>query len=759
MLVSIFLIEGWKLMVAKILVNTSIKKLNRVYDYLVPDELLDKVQVGMRVNVNFGNGKGKQVEGIIVKLDSLENCKYDKLKYIDELLDTESYLDEKRLKLAKWIAKMYFCNVYDAFKLMLPPGTNGVNKNKDLDGKMVKMVRVIKPRDVIEDDITYEKVTSPKQIKLLRFLLDYDYTSLSDILNGLGVSRAVVKTAEKNGYIELYEIPRQVEEVIDVKRDSKLVPTEEQSSVINQISEKIDTSEFGEGLLYGVTGSGKTEVYLQIIEKCLNNDKNAIVLVPEIALTHQTKQRFIARFGEVVSVIHSKMTISERKKEWKRIKTGEAKIVIGPRSALFVPFDNIGLIIIDEEHDTSYSSFTTPKYITREVAEYMAYEYNAYLLLGSATPDVCTMYRALNEKIDFYELSKRPGSIKDPDIEIVDMKEEAVLGNTLFSSRLKEEIEKNLANKEQTFLFLNRRGFSSYVTCADCGHILKCMNCDVNLTYHKKSNLLLCHYCSFVEQNKNVCPKCKGTNLKLGSAGTQNIEEKIKELFPEAKVLRMDMDTTIKKGMHEKLLTDFKEGKADILVGTQMISKGHDIENVTLVGVINVDSTFAGNDFLATQRAFQNLLQVAGRAGRGSKKGRVILQAHDTDSYVLECVKNNSYIDFYNKEIEGRKIFNYPPFCDMLLIELSGEFKSDVIKDSVKLYDIFNINNNGAYVIYSPKSPFIQKINNKYRVHVLLKLNFSNKILQVIYENLEKYDKIKGRKISISITKNPTYIG
>lgn len=746
-------------MVAKILVNTSIRKLNRVYDYLVPDELLDKVQVGMRVNVNFGNGKGKQVEGIIVKLDSTETSKYDKLKYIDELLDTESYLDEKRLKLAKWIAKMYFCNVYDAFKLMLPPGTNGVNKNKDLDGKMVKMVRIIKPRDVIEDDIAYEKVTSPKQIKLLRFLIDYDYTSLSDILNGLGVSRAVVKTAEKNGYVELYEIPRQVEELIDVKRDSKLVPTKEQASVINQISEKIDTSEFGEGLLYGVTGSGKTEVYLQIIEKCLNNDKNAIVLVPEIALTHQTKQRFIARFGEVVSVIHSKMTISERKKEWKRIKTGEAKIVIGPRSALFVPFDNIGLIIIDEEHDTSYSSFTTPKYITREVAEYMAYEYNSYLLLGSATPDVCTMYRALNEKIDFYELSKRPGSIKDPDIEIVDMKEEVVLGNTLFSSRLKEEIEKNLENKEQTFLFLNRRGFSSYVTCTDCGYILKCMNCDVNLTYHKKSNLLLCHYCSFVEQNKNVCPKCKGTNLKLGSAGTQNIEEKIKELFPEAKVLRMDMDTTIKKGMHEKLLTDFKEGKADILVGTQMISKGHDIENVTLVGVTNVDSTFAGNDFLATQRAFQNLLQVAGRAGRGSKKGRVILQAYDTDSYVLECVKNNSYIDFYNKEIEGRKIFNYPPFCDMLLIELSGEFKSDVIKDSVKLYDIFNINNNGEYTIYSPKSPFIQKINNKYRVHVLLKLNFSNKILQLIYENLEKYDKIKGRKISISITKNPTYIG
>lgn len=746
-------------MIAKVLVNTSVKKLNRVYDYLVPEEMFENLKVGMRVNVNFGNGKGKQIEGVVVKLESDENSKYDKLKYISELLDTESYLDEKRLKLAKWIAKMYFCNVYDAFKLMLPPGTSGINKSKDLDGKMVKMVRCIKSYEEVEDDIDSEKITSPKQIKLLKFLLDYDYTSLSDIINGLGISRAVVKTAEKNGYVELYEVARQVEEEICTPRDSKLTPTDEQAQVIAGINKKLEEGKFGEGLLYGVTGSGKTEVYLQAIERCIELGKSAIVLVPEIALTHQTKKRFIARFGDIVSVIHSKMTISERKKEWKKIKLGKSKIVIGPRSALFVPFDNIGLIIIDEEHDSSYSSFTTPKYITREVAEYIAYEYNAYLLLGSATPNVTTMYRALSEKIDFYELTKRPANIQNPDIEIVDMKEETVLGNTLFSSRLKEEIQKNLDNKEQTFLFLNRRGFSSYITCKDCGHILKCRNCDVNLTYHKKSNLLLCHYCSFVEQNQNVCPNCKGTNLKLGSAGTQNIEEKIKEMFPEAKVLRMDMDTTIKKGMHEKLLTEFKEGKADILVGTQMISKGHDIENVTLVGVLNVDGTFAGNDFLSSERGFQNLLQVSGRAGRGSKKGRVILQAYDVENYVLECVKNSSYIDFYNKEIEGRKLFCYPPFSDMLLIELSGKFKSSVIKEATKLYDIFNINNKSAYTIYSPKAPFIQKINNKYRVHILLKLNFCNKILELIYENLEKYDKIKDKNVSISITKNPTYIG
>jgi len=747
-------------MIAKVLVNRSIKKLNKVYDYLIPTNLEGQAEVGKRVNVNFGNGKGNQLEGIIVKLEDSNDISNRKLKYIDEILDTESYLSEKRLRLGKWISKMYFCNVYDALKLMLPPGTNGIDKNKDLDGKRIKMVRLLKSCDEIEEDIEFEKLTSAKQIKLLKFLMDYDLTSLSDIINGLGISRAIVKTLEKNGYVEVYDMPKPMEENMLVERDVKKIPTDEQKDIIDSLSDKLEKNAFNESLIYGITGSGKTEVYLQIIEKCVELGKNAIVLVPEIALTHQTKQRFLARFGEIVSVIHSKMTISERKKEWKRILTGESKIVIGPRSALFAPFSNIGLIIIDEEHDSSYSSFTTPKYITREVAEYIARDNNACLVLGSATPEISTMYKAKTGKIDFYTLTKRPANIQNPDIEIVDMKEEIIAGNKIFSERLKEEIQKNLENKEQTFIFLNRRGFSSYIVCEDCNHILKCRNCDVNLTYHKKSDLLLCHYCSFVETNKKVCPKCGSDKLKLGSAGTQNIEEKIKELFPEAKVLRMDMDTTIKKGMHEKLIEEVKDGRADILIGTQMISKGHDIENVTLVGVINSDSTFAGNDFLSSERAFQNLLQVSGRAGRGSKKGRVILQVYDTDNYVFECIKHNSYDEFYNKEIEGREVFKYPPFCEMLLIELTGPFKYDVMKDANKLYDLFNINNrNNSYVIYSPKSPFIQKINNKYRVHILLKLNFSNEKLKLVYENLEKYDKISSRNVKLNITKNPTYIG
>lgn len=747
-------------MIAKVLIDMSVKKLNRVYDYLVPKEMEDSLKVGMRVNVNFGTGKGREIEGIVVKLDNETSIEGRKLKSILQVLDNESYLDSKRLKLGKWMAKMYFCNVYDALKLMLPPGTSGIEKNKDLNGKMVKMVRLLKSNEEILEDIENDKVSSPKQIKLLRFLIDYDFTSLSDIINGLGISRAVVKTAEKNGYIEIYEMEKETQDDTEYTLSSKLIATEEQQFVIDSISNKLEKNEYNQSLLYGVTGSGKTEVYLQVIEKCLSLGRQAIVLVPEIALTHQTKQRFLSRFGDIVSVIHSKMTITERKAEWKKIVEGKAQIVIGPRSALFVPFSNLGLIIIDEEHDSSYSSQTTPKYIAREVAEYIASVHNACLMLGSATPDVSTMYKAEIGKIDLYKLTKRPKEIQNPDVHIVDMKEETVLGNKIFSARLKEEIEENLKKHEQTFLFINRRGYSSYVTCQDCGCILKCINCDVNLTYHKKSNLLLCHYCSFVHNHVHECPKCGSQKLRLGSSGTQNIEEVLTEMFPEAKVLRMDMDTTIKRGMHEKLLDEFKEGNADILVGTQMISKGHDIENVTLVGVINVDSTFAGNDFLMTQRAFQNLLQVAGRAGRGTKKGRVILQAYDTESYVLDCVKNNSYIDFYNKEIEYRKMFKYPPFCDMLLIELSSQFKADVMADSTKLYSIFNDNNHDKlYTIYSPKMPFIQKINNRYRVHLLLKLNVSDKLLKLVYENLEKYDKIKGKKIRISITRNPTYIG
>jgi len=743
--------------VAKVLIDNTSHKLNKVYDYRLSTEDETKVEIGKRVKVNFGTGKGSEREGIIVKLLNDTECnKLNKLKYIEAILDTESFLDETKLKLAKWMSKMYFCNVYTALKLMLPPQPNKKLQSKDLVGKQITVVNLRVSRECVEQDIDCKKITSAKQIKLLRELEESNNIPVDDIVNSLGVSKAVIKAVEEKGYIELLKQDAAVQDYTTIKRTEKLVPTEEQAYVIENIKEKLD--EFRVSLIHGITGSGKTEVYLQIIEECLIKGKDAIVLVPEISLTDQTKRRFISRFGEIVSVLHSKMTTLERQTEYKRIVKGEARIVIGPRSALFVPFKNLGLIIIDEEHDSSYVSQTTPKYSTREVATRLAYLNNAHLILGSATPDVCTMYKAEQEKIDYYTLFTRPGTSLVPDVEIVDMKEDALNNKSrILSARLKEEIAKNIEKGEQTFIFLNRRGFSSYITCKTCGKTLRCPNCDVNLTYHKKNGLLLCHYCSYCEKLTEICPICSAETLEEGGMGTERVEKELLETFPGITTVRLDMDTTVKRGSHEKILNKFKDEKIDVLVGTQMISKGHDIANVTLVGVINADY-MVGDDYTVSEKAFSNLLQVVGRAGRGDKKGRAILQAYDTENYILEAVKNNSYEDFYNQEIKFRKMASYPPFVDILVVEQVSKDKARLMKDSEKLYNIFN-KEKMLYKVYSPKAPYVSRINNKYRVQMIIKTNVDNKVLDKLIENMEEYDKIKDRSVTVSVSKNPVRLG
>lgn len=754
-------------MIAKVLIDTTVKMLNKVYDYKVPEELEYVAEVGRRVYVNFGQGIGIETEGIIVKLeeDELDNLepaskrKY-RLKKILSILDTDNYLDDSKLKMAKWIAKMYFCNVYDALKLMLPPGTRGINNKKELKGNIETVVSLAKSNIEIEEDIQNGKITSGRHMKLVRFLMDNDNVLISDLIDGLDISRAIIKLVEKNGYINIEKKEVEQEEKIDIVRTENLKATAEQKYILDDITRKMNSGEYNINLIHGITGSGKTEVYLQIIQNCIYNGGNCIVLVPEIALTYQTKSRFLSRFGDVVSVLHSKMTISEKKLEWKRIKDGKVKIVIGPRSALFVPLPNLELIVIDEEHDSSYSSGMTPKYITREVAEYIARTNNISLILGSATPEISTMYRAIElEDIAYYKLDKRPGNANEPDIKIVDMKNENLIGNRLISNELKEAIEKNMLNGEQSFIFLNRRGFTTSLMCKACGHTLRCINCDVNLTYHKKSNLLLCHYCSYVEKKLDSCPICSSNSIVETGVGTQKIEEELKSIFPKARIIRMDMDTTIKKGSHEDILNKFNNNEADILIGTQMISKGHDIENVTLVGVINADSTFAGNDYMSTQRGFQNLLQVAGRSGRGELKGRVIVQAYDLDNYAIKCLEQNSYDEFYKKEIEARKMAGYPPFIDILLIELMFTDKKTLMDEAIKLYDILDSKSSDNYKVYSPKAPFIQRVNNKYKLQIILKVKINTENLDLVYENLKKYDKINSKKISVLVTKNPTYIG
>jgi len=743
-------------MIAKVLIDNSNKKLNKVYDYLVKPEDEERVDIGKRVLVNFGNGKGRSVEGIIVKV-ILESGD-EKLKYITEILDTESYIDEKKLKLAKWISKMYFCNVYTALKLMLPQSQDKL-KEKKITGKQITIVERAVSFDRIKKDIEEKKITSAKHIKLLYEFENEKKVPLEDIVNSLGVSMAIVKLVEEKGYIRLIKEDANVIDFTNVERTEKLTPTDEQKVVIESLIDKINMNKYNVSLLLGVTGSGKTEVYLQAIEECLRINKTAIVLVPEISLTTQTKRRFISRFGEVVSVLHSKMTMLERQTEFKRILKGQAKIVIGPRSALFVPLKNIGLIVMDEEHDPSYVSGTTPRYSTKEVASRIAYEENAVLLLGSATPEISTMYKAKTGKIDYYELTKRPENTSMPNMEIVDMKLERLNNkSSILSNRLKEEILKNIKNKEQTFIYLNRRGYSSYIICKDCGKSIKCPNCDVNLTYHRQNGLLLCHYCSYCEVLKDTCVYCGSENIEESGMGTEKVESELIEAFPGIKTLRMDMDTTIKRGSHEEILDKFKTDKVDVLVGTQMISKGHDIENVTLVGIINADSNIT-NDYNASERTFSNLLQVAGRAGRGNKAGRVIMQAYDTDNYVLEAVYNGSYKHFYEQELSFRKIANYPPFIDIVAIELSSKYKDNLIADSKKLHSIFEKNSDKKIQVYSPKVPYISKINNKYRVQMILKTENMNKVLDNIYENLEKYDKIKDRNVNISISKNPVKLG
>ena len=741
-------------MIAKVLIDNTNKKLNKVYDYLLKPEDREAAEVGKRVLVNFGNGKGRSIEGIIVKLISDGDETNPKLKCISQILDSESYLNENRLKLAKWISKMYFCNVYTALKLMLPQSQDKL-KEKKINGKQITVVELDISSEVIEQDIANKKITSAKQIKLLRELSRTNKIPVEDIINSLGVSRAVIKAVEEKGYISLVKEDVNVIDFACIERTEKLTPTTEQQVVINSLIDKINENKFNVSLLLGVTGSGKTEVYLQAIEECLRLGKTAIVLVPEISLTTQTKRRFISRFGEVVSVLHSKMTTLEKQTEYKRIVKGQAKIVIGPRSALFVPLKNIGLIIMDEEHDSSYVSGSTPRYNTKEVATRIAYMENAVLLLGTATPEISTMYKAEIGKIDYYEMLKRPESIPMPKMEIVDMKLEAVNNKSrILSNRLKEEIAKNLENKEQTFIYLNRRGYSSYVLCKDCGKAIRCPNCDVNLTYHRQNDLLLCHYCSYCETLKDKCIYCGSENIEESGMGTEKVEQELLEAFPGIKTVRLDMDTTIKRGSHEQILDNFKNDNIDVLVGTQMISKGHDIENVTLVGIINADYNL-GNDYTASERTFSNLLQVAGRAGRGSKVGRVIMQAYDTENYVLDAVYNNSYKYFYNQEIKFRRLANYPPFVDIIMLELSGKYKEAVINDGKKIYEIFEKNRGENITVYSPKVPYISKINGKYRVQIVLKTNIDNNVLDKIYENLAIYDKIKNKDVNISIIKNP----
>ena len=747
-------------MVAEIILNSNAKELNRVFDYNIPETMVYKAMVGSRVFVQFGNRKQLE-EGFIIGIK--ESSEF-KLKSIEKIVN-ENGLTEEKVELAKWMARRYFCNISECIKLMLPPGTTTKIIENRIKEKNENFVTII-DEEVVESDIEEDKFKSAKQVRILKFLLDNGETNLADLLLFTDTTRDAVKALEKKNYITIEK--KHVERnpfFHKVERQSKKLEfTEEQQNAYNEISDKMDKNKYEEYLIYGVTGSGKTEIYLQLIEKALNNNKTSIMLVPEISLTPQTVDRFIARFGEEnIAVLHSKLSIGERFDQWNKIKSGQAKIVIGARSAIFAPVQNLGIIIIDEEHDSSYKSESTPRYNAKDVARYLCYESNIPLVLGSATPDTGSLYRTMKKQSVLLRLNKRANNAKLPEIEVVDLREELSKKNkSMLSEKLQESIKENLENKKQTILFLNRRGFSTFVMCRDCGYTAKCKNCDITLTYHKSTNKLKCHYCGYETKVITKCPKCGSENIRYFGTGTQKLESEINTLFPEAKTIRMDVDTVTKKNSHEKILTDFKENKADILIGTQMVVKGHHFPNVTLVGVFAADGSLNMNDYRANEITFQILTQVAGRAGRGEEAGKVIIQTYNPDSFTIECVKQQNEEMFYNTEMRLRKQLKYPPFCDIIVIGVSSKDEQITMKVAQSLHKYLKDrveNENIGIMLYKALPAPIDKIKNKYRWRILIKCKFGEDIIDLMNNTMDKAQTIKYCKngdANISIDVNPT---
>ena len=747
-------------MVAEVIINRGAKKLNRTFDYNIPKELEELILVGSKVLVPFGNG-GKLTEAFVVGLK--ETSAFE----VKDIAKLEENLTDKQIALAKWMAKRYFCNVSDCIKLMLTPGTRNKNKEKRIQDKTINCVYLKKEIEEIEFEIQTEKIKSDKQKKVLNFVKDNEGATVPEIEMFTDCARGIVNTLVKNGYLEIIEKKVERNPLLgrDCEKTYKLKLTEEQEIAYKSVEEAIDKEEYKQFLLYGVTGSGKTEVYLQLIEKVLNIGKNAIVLVPEISLTPQMLDRFISRFGKnEIAILHSKLSIGERHDEWERIREKKARIVIGARSAIFAPIENIGIIIIDEEHDSSYKSETNPRYNAKEIAKVLAKENQAPLVLGSATPDMTTFYNATNEdafgntKIQLLTLTKRANQSSLPKVEIIDLKQELANGNrSMLSMELYNSIEENLKQKRQTILFLNRRGYSTFIMCRNCGYTVKCPNCNISLTYHSYERKLKCHYCGHEENIVTVCPECHSDKIRYFGTGTQKLEQEIHKQFPEASTIRMDIDTVTKKNSHEIILNTFKNENIDILIGTQMVVKGHHFPNVTLVGVIAADSSLNIDDYRANERTFQILTQVAGRAGRENLPGKVVIQTYNPDNFSIICAQKQNYDLFYETEIALREQLKYPPFCDIILIGLNSYQEAEIKNVSSKIYQYLEKRlNKEEFKVLRPMPCPIDKIQNRYRWRIIIKGKMTEEANEILNACLKEIyqENIKDTRIAIDINPN-----
>jgi len=739
-------------MIAQIIINSTVKNLNRIFDYNIPSEFEEKIQIGSCVLIPFGRSKNLE-EGFVIGIKEKSEYVVKDIEKIEENLITN-----QKIELAKWMSNQYFCNLSDCIKLMLPPGTTSKNIDNRMKEKSINHIYLKKDIEEIDQEIENKILKSEKQIRTLNFLKNNDGVLLSELEVFADTTRAIVKTLEKNGYLEIIDkkVERNPFVNKNIEKTEKLKLTKEQEISYKSIEKTIDDNIYEEFLIHGITGSGKTEIYLQLIEKIILKGKSAIVLVPEISLTPQMVDRFIARFGEdIISVLHSKLSVGERYDGWQKIKRGESKIIIGARSAIFAPVQNLGLIIIDEEHDSSYKSEMSPRYNAKDVARKIAITSKIPVILGSATPDINTYYKAEIGEIKLLELPERANKSTIPTIEIVDLRQELANGNrSMISSKLYHNIKENIENKKQTILFLNRRGFSTFIMCRECGYTLKCNNCNINLTYHKNKEKLKCHYCGYEQNNVKICPECNSDKIRYFGTGTQRLEQEVLKLFPEAKTIRMDIDTVTKKNSHEEILNKFKNDSIDILIGTQMIVKGHHFPNVTLVGVIAADTSLNIDDYRSNERTFALLVQVAGRAGREKYPGKVIIQTYNPDNYSIIYAQKQDYNTFYEAEISIRKQLKYPPFSDIILFGINGLDEKEIIDISNYLYNLINnrIKNSSDDInVFKPLPSPIDKIKNRYRWRMIMKCNLDEDIIKILHECLNEYYKKYKKNINTRV--------
>lgn len=724
----------------EVIINSEALEIDRPFTYKVPEEFNNEIKIGQIVKVPFGKGN-KTSEGFILNLKNDDNIKF-KTKNIAAILVKDPVIDEDDINLIEFLREKTLCKYIDAFRLLIPVGIMKGAKAKK------KKVIVLKNEDLsnIKNPDGYKKIVE-------FFKTNSGKYTKSELINEHSISQYKLNKLIENEVLSIEEesVFRYNDRVYN--KDSAKTLTIEQENIIREYINSDDKM----FLLKGVTGSGKTEVYMKLVERVLLEGKSAIILVPEIALTPQMIERFKGRFGVNVALFHSKLSDGERFDEWFRVKEGKAKVIVGARSAIFLPAKNLGLIIIDEEHENTYKSEQNPKYQTKEVAEYLSELKGCKVILGSATPSIETYYRALTGEMKLLELNSRIDNKPMPPMKVIDMRNELKGGNkSLFSRELFIAIQERLKRKEQIILFLNRRGFSTFVSCRSCGYVFKCDECDISMTYHK-NGLLICHYCGKTKREARECPKCHSKYVKFFGAGTQRVEEEVKKYFNNAGILRMDVDTTRDKHSYERIYNTFKNGEADILIGTQMVSKGLDFKNVTLVGILAADMSINIPDYRAAERTFQIITQVAGRAGRGDKQGEVLIQTYTPQHYSLQYAVNYDYEGFYEKEFTVRAMMKYPPFGKLLLINGTSK-KEELLKNFMHKITMMIkplVENCLDIEILGPIPCMISKVKENYRWQIVIKGEFDSYFSKNIKEILYDENKNVYNDIRISMDINP----